>query len=791
MKFNGSSWHRWDLHVHTPNSIQQEYGGNQPEKWEKFIADLESLPEEFKVIGINDYLFLDGYQKILDYKQQGRLTNIHRLLPVIELRIRALGGVSFDKPSRINLHVIFSDEVLAEDIESQFLSHISWKRNLEPGKPSDFLGVNRKNVQGFGKAIRGTSPKSNASETDIEIGFHNLNVEERDIFELLENSKFENKHFIAIGVTEWANFRWDASAAEKKHLPNQSNFLFTASPNVESYQRGRENLKKSEVNDLLLHCSDAHCFSDNSNPEEIRKIGHCFTWIKGEPVFESLRQIQFEPESRLHVSERIPNKPHRTVERIHLNFPEQTEIGRKGKPERNPFCLAGNHTFEFSPYFTCLVGGRGTGKSTILSLLANKLGHKTAFFEQNQLSNESKKLDPDQFVEVEGSHEIDFIAQSQVEDLAESPQLTDMIYDRLRQFADVSVNKDFSNLEAQMKAMDLDFEEQATRLKSRSEKRHELETKNADLKQSKRSVESHNDPSFNQLNKDIGTSESLIQRVVSAKNLYEEFREKLTAIKAYTFAEAESKAENPYETYLQNAAQVIQNLLQNPADEVQASTQLKQLESQQKALREKLDDYLQTKGLSQENIHDFENAMVAIPRLEEESKKLTKELTILNQQIQDFETKLSGFRQAKGLFESSVRDAIAPLNERLKKTNAHVSEIRFEYEFDEESAREQLFDDFLKEFGTYRDVRTVGNTLRSLLFDEYEPSDNPTFIRQDLIDHFESTHRRDTNASEILRRIFELELNFDLYRLAILLYIKKGSSVMMLIKRVLCFCYPF
>jgi hypothetical protein len=60
----GSLWRKWDLHVHTPYSIHQQYGaGENDEIWEKFISDLENLPSDFKVLGINDYIFLDGYKK--------------------------------------------------------------------------------------------------------------------------------------------------------------------------------------------------------------------------------------------------------------------------------------------------------------------------------------------------------------------------------------------------------------------------------------------------------------------------------------------------------------------------------------------------------------------------------------------------------------------------------------------------------------------------------------------------------------------------------------------------------
>jgi len=50
----GSSWSKWDLHVHTPDSLVHHYPGVDP--WPQFLNDLEALPPEFKVLGINDYL---------------------------------------------------------------------------------------------------------------------------------------------------------------------------------------------------------------------------------------------------------------------------------------------------------------------------------------------------------------------------------------------------------------------------------------------------------------------------------------------------------------------------------------------------------------------------------------------------------------------------------------------------------------------------------------------------------------------------------------------------------------
>ena len=81
----GSEWRIWDLHVHTPSSLKHNYTCTKEENiWDKYIEALEQLPKDIKVLGINDYLFIDGYKKVLEYKNKGRLKNIDLILPVIE-----------------------------------------------------------------------------------------------------------------------------------------------------------------------------------------------------------------------------------------------------------------------------------------------------------------------------------------------------------------------------------------------------------------------------------------------------------------------------------------------------------------------------------------------------------------------------------------------------------------------------------------------------------------------------------------------------------------------------------
>ncbi|HNH07365.1 MAG TPA: hypothetical protein PK683_02600, partial [Leptospiraceae bacterium] len=135
---NGSEWRKWDLHIHTPVSLCSEYGGQTDDVWEKFISEIERLSESIKVIGINDYIFIDGYKKVLDYKNKGRLKNIDLILPVVELRLKEFVGNA--DLNRINYHIIFADEsILAIDnIEAQFLSGLKGKANLDSDSSSGY-----------------------------------------------------------------------------------------------------------------------------------------------------------------------------------------------------------------------------------------------------------------------------------------------------------------------------------------------------------------------------------------------------------------------------------------------------------------------------------------------------------------------------------------------------------------------------------------------------------------------------------------------------------------------------
>jgi ABC-type lipoprotein export system ATPase subunit len=380
----GSVWRKWDLHVHTPCSLHQGYGGDNKEIWDRYIDDLEGLPDEIGVLGINDYIFLDGYKKVLEYKRNGRLPKIELLLPVIELRINRFGSFSKKDPwSRINFHIIFSNELEAELIEAQFLNAIQNCYQLTP-EYKDYWGgvVSKESLQEFGKKIKETSTV-NIGESDLKVGFHNLNFKEEEIFKKLNSTHFfRDKYLTALGKTEWDALRWEGSSAEKKDIINKVDFVFTASESKEKYLSAKEKLSNEGVNNTLLDCSDAHHFS---NSEEKDRLGNCLTWIKADPTFEGLRQIKFEPELRIKVGEN-PKK----------QFPKLKIDGLKIS-DTQQFQLI-NQKVLFNNDLVSIIGGRGAGKSALLETLTfcfdkHKKGGEYSSAYSNSYSNSKTYID--------------------------------------------------------------------------------------------------------------------------------------------------------------------------------------------------------------------------------------------------------------------------------------------------------------------------------------------------------------------------------------------------------------
>jgi len=185
------------------------------------------------VIGINDYIFLDGYKRILAEKAKGQLPNIELFLPVIELRLDKFGG-SLGSLSRVNYHVIFSNELSPEVIEQQFLNALCSKYVLSPQydqfrTTGEWAALpTKQSLKDLGRLIIESVPeKERAKFGDPLIeGFNNLCISLEAIQGALQSPYFRGKVLTAVGKTEWAAIKWnDHSIAEKKTIINGADLV--------------------------------------------------------------------------------------------------------------------------------------------------------------------------------------------------------------------------------------------------------------------------------------------------------------------------------------------------------------------------------------------------------------------------------------------------------------------------------------------------------------------------------------------------------------------------------------
>lgn len=99
-------------------------------------------------------------------------------------------------------------------------------------------------------------------------------------------------------------------------------------------------------------CSDTRSFAD---------LGGRHCWIKGNPSFNGLKQIIFEPKLRTHIGVSPPGYLYARIKTLRLRGFDKSAI----------YCLpTGETELALSPNLTAVIGGRGTGKTLVAELLA-------------------------------------------------------------------------------------------------------------------------------------------------------------------------------------------------------------------------------------------------------------------------------------------------------------------------------------------------------------------------------------------------------------------------------------
>lgn len=338
----GSEWNRWDLHIHTPKSIVNNYDGDNPEGWEKFICSLESLPEDVKVLGINDYYFTDGYEKVMEYKFNGRLKNIEKIFLILEFRVDTFATASQHDIQKVNLHILFDiDETdycnEIQLVKDQFINNIK----LSSLEEHNTVPLSKDNMAKY------------STDKSISKGFNEFIPSTKLVYDLSKSNTWKEKTFILLGYKEWSNMEVGTQIKHyKRELFDKADAFFTAAPSLE---KALEKKAKIEMfgDKPIIHSMDIHDF------EAFKADKYdCYTWIKADFSFNGLMQIKYEPLDRIQLKSHNPK------------FSESKTNIISSICFKNANQWFSNELINLNRGLVAIIGEKGSGKTALLDMIA-------------------------------------------------------------------------------------------------------------------------------------------------------------------------------------------------------------------------------------------------------------------------------------------------------------------------------------------------------------------------------------------------------------------------------------
>ncbi|MGH7744520.1 MAG: hypothetical protein ACREQ5_06835, partial [Candidatus Dormibacteria bacterium] len=394
------------MHVHTPESRESlgEWGG--------FVERLIDCigAHEISAIATADYFTVEGYKKLLGYydpatrtlTSNGKTANVY-IVPGVELRLNSFNA----EGDSVNLHVLFDPECSPDFVTHNFLEQLKVAcRGIE-------LPLNPQNLWAIGKIVA-DGTQMNATEDfsgvgDVvkrayvkkALGVVTLNYADisdalKAIDAIFEKQKVPRKNYLVCAVGKGhggiSSLKWfedshgtkfSRAGLVREHLTHEADVIFSNAPSDRQFYLGKnDQTPESEIQARFSNLKPCvwGCDSDslanllhpsNGNTRD-------YTWIKSEISFEGLKQITYEPELRVRIQQDDPREQgtYARIDTLEVDLPVDLKIRDKESNETTPFCLQGSQHINFSPNLTCVIGGRGSGKSTIVHLLYNAVSNR-------------------------------------------------------------------------------------------------------------------------------------------------------------------------------------------------------------------------------------------------------------------------------------------------------------------------------------------------------------------------------------------------------------------------------
>jgi hypothetical protein len=365
----GSIWRRWDPHLHAPGTLlNDQFAGN----WKGFLTRIEEATPPVEVIGVTDYFCISTYREMLKHKAAGRMPTVQLLFPNVELRL----NIRTERSNPINLHLLFSPEQK---------DHVQQIERILAQLEFSFQGRSyRCTLDELRELGRAFDPKQADSRAALEAGAGQFKVGLDKLRELFGKEKWLEKNcLVAVsgsGVDGTLGLRKDDSfTATRREIEAFSDLVFSSHEKQRTFWLGKsESATADEIVAIYgslkpcVHGSDAHESARVLAPDKDR-----YCWVKGDPTFESLRQVTLEPEERLWIGRnppdqgnptlcisevRVKNAPWVSTDQVLLNQGLVTIIGAKGsgKTALADMIAAGSGAFDAREDQSSFLGRAGS-----------------------------------------------------------------------------------------------------------------------------------------------------------------------------------------------------------------------------------------------------------------------------------------------------------------------------------------------------------------------------------------------------------------------------------------------
>lgn len=340
----GSEWRRWDLHIHTPETKLSDCYQSDDDVWDEYIDFIEN--SSVRAFGITDYFCADGYFNLIE-KYQAKYPDSEKVFfPNIEFRLVEAISAENNNP---HIHVIFdnNENVCSRDLINRFLSTLKT------------LGEND------------SGARISCAELQDKVQYESASISIEDLRRALTDVFGEAEPYLLVFPAKNDGVRSTDSNSPRKVLitdkiDKASHIFFGDSGSrgwflkSDRYESGVSKPKP------VVSGSDAHSFSDLERLEG-NVFGYEATWIKADLTFRGLKQICFEPDSRVYIGVEPEVESRKSNQAT--KFLTELKID-----QCNTYGGANGHWFkdvsiQLNPELVVIIGNKGSGKSALVDII--------------------------------------------------------------------------------------------------------------------------------------------------------------------------------------------------------------------------------------------------------------------------------------------------------------------------------------------------------------------------------------------------------------------------------------